>query len=106
MKLARIYNSDETLKNHPSGLRVAADMAVAEHIREVQPDMVRQTTKLKRQVKKLQTATLVEGSGQPQTIKAPDPLGNAMERLKAKGDDKATKAVAAELLKKVHAGLF
>lgn len=101
-KLARIINSDETLRNHPSGLRVAADMAVAEHIRETQPDMMRQTTKLKRQVKKLQSISMTEGSGQPQAIKAPDPLGNAIERLKVKGDKASTKAVAAELIKQIH----
>jgi hypothetical protein len=104
-KLARIINSDETLRNHPMGLRVAADMAVAEHIRETQPDMMRQTNKLKRQVKKLQSATLIEGSGQPKTVKAPDALGNAMERLSKYGDKDSSKAVAAELIKKIHAGL-
>lgn len=104
-KLARIYNSDEALKNHPAGLRVAADMAVAEHIREIQPDIVKQTTKLKRQVKKLQSQTLIEGNGQPQTVKAPDPLKNAYERQYKLGDKDSTKAVAAELIKKIHAGL-
>lgn len=104
-KLARIINSDETLRNHPSGLRVAADMAVAEHIRETQPDMMRQQTKLKRQVKKLQSATMIEGSGQPQTVKAPNQLGDAIARLSKTGDKASTKAVAAELIKRVHSGL-
>jgi hypothetical protein len=104
-KLARIINSDETLRNHPSGLRVAADMAVAEHIRETQPNMMKQTNQLKRTIKKLQTATLIEGSGQPQTVKKVDTLGNAMERLSKYGDKNSSKAVAAELIKRVHAGL-
>ena len=104
-KLARIINSDETLRNHPSGLRVAADMAVAEHIRETQPNMMKQTNQLKRTIKKLQTATLIEGSGQPQTVKKVDTLGNAMERLSRTGDKDSSKAVAAELIKRVHAGL-
>lgn len=104
-KLARIYNSDETLKNHPFGLRVAADMAVAEHIREVQPEIVKQTTKLKRKVKKLEQKTLIEGNGQPHSVRVVDPLKSAFERLEKTGDKNATKAVAAELIKRVHAGL-
>lgn len=104
-KTFRILNSDETLRNHPHGIRVAADMALAEHIRESQPDLMKQTNKLKRQVKKLQTATLIEGNGQPQTIKTPNPMKSAMERLSQTGDKNAAKAVAAELIKTVHAGL-
>lgn len=101
-KLARIISSDETLRNHPSGLRVAADMAVAEHLRETQPEMMKQTNKLKRQVKKLQSATQIEGNGQPQTLKQPNPMKSAMERLARTGDKDSSKAVAAELIKLIH----
>jgi hypothetical protein len=104
-KLARIYNSDETLKNHPSGLRVAADMAIAEHIRETQPQMMNRELKLKRQVKKLEKATQLEGAGQPQSQKKPDAYGDAMIRLEKRGDKDSLKSVSAELIKKVHAGL-
>ena len=104
-KMDRIMRSDETLRNHPSGIRVAADMALAEHIRETQPSLIQRELKLKRQVKKLERATLVEGAGQPQSVKQPNPLGDAMNRLSKTGDKDASKAVAAELIKKVHAGL-
>ena len=104
-KLARIYNSDETLKSHPSGLRVAADMAIAEHIRETQPQMMNRELKLKRQVKKLEQATRIEGAGQPQSQRKPDAMGDAMIRLEKRGDKDSAKAVAAEMIKKVHAGL-
>jgi hypothetical protein len=104
-KMDRIMRSDETLRSHPSGLRVAADMALAEHIRETQPSLMQRELKLKRQVKKLERATLVEGAGQPQSVKQPNHLGDAMERHRTNGDPSSLKAVNAELIKKIHAGL-
>lgn len=104
-KLDRIMRSDETLRNHPSGLRVAADMALAEHIRETQPSLIQRELKLKRKVKQLEKATLVEGSGQPQSQKQPNHLGDAVDRLSKRGDIDSLKGVSAELIKKIHAGL-
>lgn len=101
----RILNSDAALMNHPRGLQAATEMAFAQHILETQPQMANRENKLKRQVKKLQNATLVEGNGQPQTVKKVDHLGNAIQRLSKSGDKDSAKAVAAELIKSVHAGL-
>ncbi len=66
-RMSQIYNSDKQLQAHGRGLSAAADIAFAEWIRTQQPQVVARTTKLKREVTKLQTQTLIEGSGQQTT---------------------------------------
>jgi len=85
-EMARIYNSDESLKNHPNGLKAAADMAFAKYALSKQPDLVRQQKQLKRDLKKAQNKTLSEGGG---TADQPDasPLVKALHRHAQTGSD-------------------
>ena len=88
-KLSRVYNSREVFKNDGMGLLGAADMAFAEYVLEQQPDLAKATKKLKRQVKTLEKATLIEGSGEPTTPTTKSPGLVARDRIARDGSDKA-----------------
>lgn len=100
-KIWNTYNSRPVFKQDGMGLLGAADMAFAGYALERQPDLARETKQLKRQVKNLQKATLVEGGGQsaPKTTKSA--LVNAVDNMASKKytSDSDLKNVAMELLK-------
>ena len=99
-KLSKIFNASPEFANHPQGLAIAARAAFGEYARELQPNLVKKQTTLKRQVKKLERATQLEGAGQfaPQT--EGDTYTRAFKNLEAKGDKNSTTAFVKELLKK------
>lgn len=100
-RIWNIYNSRPVFKQDGMGLLGAADMAFAGYALERQPDLARETKQLKRQVKNLQKAILVEGGGQsaPKTTKSA--LVNAVDNMASKKytSDSDLKNVAMELLK-------
>lgn len=72
-EMGRIYQSRDAFKNDGYGLLAAADIAFSNYALSKSPDLARKEIKLKREVKKLQKATLVEGSGS-----AEKPQANSM----------------------------
>lgn len=98
-KMANLYNSRPTFKQDGYGLLGAADMAFADYILQRQPELAKQQKQLKRQVKKLEKATLIEGGGQSQNVPAKTPLAQAKERFGQSGKVDDLKAVAKELLR-------
>jgi hypothetical protein len=106
-KVGQLYNSRPVFKQDGFGLLGAADMAFADYALQQQPNLAKQTQKLKRQVKKLEKATLVEGGGQAVKPAAKDTYAAAKEQFvnstnssKARHQD-ALKDVTQEYLKKL-----
>ena len=95
----QIYNSDPDLQRKGNGLLIASDRAFADYALQQSPQLAQQQKQLKRQVKKLEKATLIEGGGQQQVSNAKSPLSLAKERLAQTGSEKDLKNVTKELLR-------
>lgn len=98
-RVAQLYNSRPAFKQEGLGLLGAADMAFADYVLQQQPNLAKQTQQLKRQVKKLEKATLVEGGGQAVKPTPKDTFLAAKERHKETSG--GSKAVQQEALKDV-----
>ncbi len=90
-KLARVYGSQNVFKSQGYGLSAAADIAFSEYVLETQPQLAKTTTKLKRQVKKLEKQTLIEGGGQTPKTGAKSEMQLAAEELARTGSKAALK---------------
>jgi len=95
------YNSDPALKNDSRGLLKAADMAFADYVLQQSPHMAKQQKQLKRQVKRLEKATLTEGGGQSVIQSKKNPLAQAKAEFASKkfNSEKDLQKVTKELLK-------
>lgn len=98
-KIAEVYETygNGVLKNHPDGLRAAADIAYGLVAKTKAPSIQRQVSKVTAETKKLQQRTMPEGDGTSgQASKSSDDASSALQRLRETGDDKdAQKAIGA-----------
>lgn len=90
---------DPRFANDPEGLVAAADMAAGRLARMQQMQSANKNKLLKRQVKKLQNTTLVEGNGQAVQQESNSPLKKARQLLSQTGSKDALQAYTKELLK-------
>ena len=101
---AQVFNSDKELVSNPRGLLAAANEAFSIYAMQQQPHLLKQNQQMKRKVKKLQKATLVEGGGQPVQQSSKDSLTVAKQNLAAnytgRDNKKALKSVVAEMLRR------